>query len=208
MYVGIVDYGLGNLNSVRNMLRKIGVKASISADRKVLSSCDTLILPGVGHFKKGMQSLRDRDLISTLHRTVEEGKLLIGICLGMQLLGSFSEEGDCEGLGFIDANFRRFDFKNLEEPLPVPHMGWNYVEKLQDFQFLELLPKPCRFYFVHSYFADQVSSEDILLTTHYGQRIVAAYKRKNVLGFQFHPEKSHNFGISLFMGLFGQGLQF
>lgn len=204
MTVAIVDYGVGNLNSVRNMLQKVGVASTISGDPVELARVSTLILPGVGAFGAGMAALNERGLVSLLKQAADAGKEIVGICLGMQLLGSSSEEADCEGLGLISARFRRLATEKMETPLPIPHMGWNYVKRKKNSEFLKYLPEPSRFYFVHSYFADEVADEEILLTVKYGHEFVAAYQRDNIIGFQFHPEKSHKYGISLFEGLFAK----
>jgi len=204
MTISIVDYGVGNLNSVRNMLQKVGVASTITRDPRELSTASTIILPGVGAFGAGMTALKERGLATAIKEAAGAGIDIVGICLGMQLLGSSSEEAECDGLDLIGARFRRFDTRNMGSQLPIPHMGWNFVQQKKDKDFLRNLPKPSRFYFVHSYFADEVADEDVLLTATYGHDFVAAYQRENVMGFQFHPEKSHKYGISLFAELFAK----
>ena len=195
--IGIIDYGLGNLASVHNMLKKLGIKSIISANIDELKTCDKLILPGVGSFGMGMQFLKERSFIPMLNEYKESGRKIIGICLGMQLLGSWSEEGDCEGLGFIPAEFKKIKFTKAGANLIVPHMGWNYVKLANDQQGYTSVNEESRFYFVHSYYADNVRQEHILMTANYGEDFVAAFQDRNIVGFQFHPEKSHKYGMAL-----------
>ena len=185
------------------MLHKIGIKSIISADCAELDRADAIVLPGVGAFGAGMQALKQRQMINWLGHYAASGRMLVGICLGMQLLGNWSDEDHCAGLGLIEARFKKFKFDYQgQEKLPVPHMGWNYV-KLVDGHRLkgELLPSS-RFYFVHSYYASDVAQQNILLTADYGDTFVAAYNKNNIFGFQFHPEKSHLYGMHLFRLLF------
>lgn len=203
----VIDYGLGNVNSVRNMLKKVGVSAVVTRDPGQLADAGTLILPGVGSFGAGMEMLEASGLIPVLHEAVERGQRLVGICLGMQLLGTSSQESDRPGLGLIPAHFCRFDFSVLPRALPVPHMGWNEVQLASPEGWLNALPQPSRFYFVHSFHATDVPAEHVLLTAEYGLRFPAAYSKGQVMGFQFHPEKSHRFGMALFRALFAESLE-
>jgi glutamine amidotransferase len=200
--VAVIDYGIGNVNSVRNMLKKVGIRAAASGDPTELDSADALILPGVGAFGAGMSALHEHGLVDFVREYADSGRMLVGICLGMQLLGGQSEEAPVKGLGLIDARFKKFDAERMGAPLTVPHMGWNEVRPAQDTGLLSDVEGGTRFYFVHSYFATDVPPEQVLLTARHGRDFVAAYARDNVIGFQFHPEKSHRFGIRLFESLF------
>ncbi len=193
----VVDFGLGNIASVVNMIGKAGGIAIISTKREDILAASRIILPGVGAFDHGIEQLHALNLFSAIQEKASKNTPLLGICLGMQLLGNRSGEGRLNGLGLIDAEFKRFSFEN-KRMYRVPHVGWNdvLVEKVSP-----LLPKnggELRFYFTHSYHAVCKNDEDILTTTEYGYRFTSAYCRKNVFGVQFHPEKSHRFGMALF----------
>jgi len=193
--INIVDYGIGNLKSILNILNYIGVNSRISNSIEDIRNADKLILPGVGHFKTGMKNLIHSNLIDTLNEEVlAKKKNILGICLGMQLMTKHSEEGDCDGLGWIDATTKKFQ---LSEPLKVPHMGWNNVNYKKDTALNKNISKEPRHYFVHSYFVDCNNKEDVLATTLYGNEFVSAFQHKNIYGVQFHPEKSHKYGMEL-----------
>jgi len=200
----IVDYGVGNLGSMGNMLRKIGCPAKISADPDDVLAADKLILPGVGAFDQGIESLRRRGLADALTKQViERGIPLLGVCLGMQLLGSASEEGSMAGLGFIEAKTVRFPNHVDDVPLRVPHMGWNVVRPQKDDLLFHGLESQNRFYFVHSYHVDCADSEIVLGFTPYAGEFVSVLRQGNVWGVQFHPEKSHRFGMQLLKNFVG-----
>ena len=193
----IIDYGLGNLASIGNMLKKIGVEATISSDKDAIARADKLVLPGVGAFDVGMRNLIDRDLITILHEQVlEERTPILGICLGLQLFGTESAEGTRPGLGWIDA--RSIPFHSPPAgPSRVPHMGWNNLHPRTTSPLLGNLPEDSRFYFVHSYHLECHDPADVIAVTEYGYEFPSVVARENVLGTQFHPEKSHRFGASL-----------
>jgi glutamine amidotransferase len=196
--ITIIDYGAGNIKSIRNMLKKIGVESTISNIPDEIRKADKLILPGVGHFDYGMNSLVRSGLIDVLEETVINNKKpLLGICLGAQLLGNSSEEGVEKGLGWIDMEVVKFDVSKIEAQFKIPHMGWNEIEVHQSSTLLANLEKEARFYFVHSYHMETKNSKDILTTTHYGYDFVSGVKRDNIYGVQFHPEKSHKFGLQM-----------
>jgi len=200
----IVDYGVGNLGSMGNMLRKIGCPAKISADPDDVLAADKLILPGVGAFDQGIESLRRRGLADALTKQViERGIPLLGVCLGMQLLGSASEEGSMAGLGFIEAKTVRFPNHVDDVPLRVPHMGWNVVRPQKDDLLFHGLESQNRFYFVHSYHVDCADPEIVLGFTPYAEDFVSVLRQGNVWGVQFHPEKSHRFGMQLLKNFVG-----
>lgn len=195
----IVDYGMGNLGSIVNMLKKIGAHAKISADIHEIRSAEKLILPGVGAFDAGMKRLRELNLVETLNdEVIGKRKPVIGLCLGMQLITRKSEEGSETGLGWVDAETIRFRFDTQTANLKIPHMGWNDVSiQREGVLFSGMSGTENRFYFVHSYHVTCHRSEDILATTHYGYDFVSALQHENVMGTQFHPEKSHKFGMRL-----------
>lgn len=192
--ITIVDYGIGNVGSVLNMVRKVGGVATATSRREDVMSASHLILPGVGAFDYGVQQLKRLDLFSALVEKARSGTPLLGICLGMQLLGVRSEEGVLEGLRLIDATFRRFSCES-ERPLPIPHVGWREVRVIKDNPLIGNDEKTPRFYFTHSYHAVCADEQDVLATAEYGYVFTAAYCRGNVFGVQFHPEKSHRFGM-------------
>ena len=194
----IIDYGLGNVNSVRNMLKKIGVSAQISRSPDDIRKAKKLILPGVGAFDTGMRNLHELGLIPVLEEQVFERSVpILGICLGMQLMSKSSEEGRLPGLGWIDGNTKRFLLDGANAHLPVPHMGWNEVAIAKPHWLSANLPANSRFYFVHSYHVDCANQDDVLLYANYGISFSAAICSRNVLGVQFHPEKSYKFGMAL-----------
>nr|WP_297767937.1 imidazole glycerol phosphate synthase subunit HisH [uncultured Butyrivibrio sp.] len=195
--IGIIDYGLGNLGSIKNMLKIIGEKAIISSDTAELDHCDKLILPGVGAFDAGMNSLNETGLTQYIKDTALIAKKpILGICLGMQLLGEKSEEGTLQGLGLIPFESKRFQVQ--DQNLKVPHMGWDIVDIQKDIPLTHgLFDKRQRYYFVHSYHAVCNSPDNVLMTCDYGYEFAAAVVKENVMGVQFHPEKSHSFGMQL-----------
>ena len=197
----ILDYDMGNIASIKNMLRSIGHDdVVISSNKDELSKADKIILPGVGSFNQGMKSLEERDIIELLIRIAKDQKKpILGICLGMQLLGLDSEEGERDGLGLIPFHTKRF---RLDEPYKVPHMGWNDVRiETDDCPLLRYVkPEGSRYYFVHSYHAICDDSRYELMSSEYGYRFTAAVYKDNIYGVQFHPEKSHSFGKALLRG--------
>lgn len=190
----IIDYGVGNTGSIKNMLKKIGVDVTISSDLDTLLSASKLILPGVGSFDNAMSKLHNLGMVELLNqKVIIEKTPFLGICLGMQLLAKHSEEGSLKGLGWIDATVEKFNLSNYK----VPHMGWNIPHIKKASALSTNLPGESRFYFVHSYFFKPGNEKDILMTADYGRSFVAAIEHENILGVQFHPEKSHVFGLAL-----------
>jgi glutamine amidotransferase len=195
--IAIIDYGLGNLGSVANMLKKIGAPAMITAAPEELRKASGLILPGVGHFDEGMRKLREKALREVVAELVVDGKKpILGICLGMQLLARGSEEGVEPGLGWIPADVKRFEF-GAGERLSIPHMGWNEVDIVDADLFRGVPSIPARFYFVHSYHVVCDDPGRVAAWSTYGYRFAAAIRFGNVFGAQFHPEKSHKFGMAV-----------
>lgn len=196
--ITIVDYGVGNLGSILNMLKKIGAKAQASSDPDVLRQADKLILPGVGAFDAGMKKLNETGLVPVLNKLVlEENVPVIGLCLGMQLMTKRSEEGTEAGLGWIDAETVRFKFGPEDAQLKVPHMGWNTLDIRRQHPLVADLGPESRFYFVHSYHVVCQNEADVVAYTDYGYPLAAIINKGNILGAQFHPEKSHKFGMQL-----------
>jgi imidazole glycerol-phosphate synthase subunit HisH len=192
----IVDYGMGNLGSVLNMLKKAGAGAVISSIASVIETGEKLILPGVGSFDNGMKSLADRGLVEVLNRKVLGDRTpILGICLGMQLFSRRSEEGSLPGLGWIDADTTKFRFDGGRGKRAIPHMGWNVIRTTKTHPLLQGFEEPPRFYFVHSYHVQCRDAADVLATCEYGIEFTAAVRRDNIMGTQFHPEKSHKFGL-------------
>jgi len=195
--VTIVDYGVGNLASIANMARKAGTDCVISSDPAVVAAADKLILPGVGAFDRGMANLAERGLIPILNeRAMERRVPTLGLCLGMQLLGRGSEEGTRPGLGWLAADSVRFTFP-ADTALKVPHMGWNFIEPAAPAALVQSLPPEPRFYFVHSYYLACDNPGDVMCWTTYGGRFASGIHKGNLWGTQFHPEKSHSFGLAL-----------
>lgn len=196
MKIVIINYDMGNLRSVQKAFERVGASAMISDDPKIIEDADKLVLPGVGHFGLGMQKLHSKRIIDILHHKVSGLKTpILGICLGMQLLTRYSEEGNADGLGWIDAETLHLDLGG--HPLKVPHMGWNTVEKRKDSKALEGISPNDMFYFVHSYSVKCKDENDVLLKTTYGSTFHSAVEKENIVGFQFHPEKSHKSGLLL-----------
>lgn len=196
MATAIVDYGLGNLGSIANMLKVIGEKVYITDDVQKICDADRLILPGVGAFDAGMINLHQKGLDKLICTEAKSGKPILGICLGMQLLGRSSEEGKLPGLGLILFDNIRFRIDETSG-LKVPHMGWDIVNFQKESPLLEGITGEQRYYFVHSYHARCDSKENVLMTCDYGYEFTAAVVKNNIYGVQFHPEKSHDFGMRI-----------
>lgn len=194
----IVDYGVGNLASIKNMLKKAGHDAVISSEAGVIGQADKLILPGVGAFDTCAEKLQASGLIDTLDRKVlQEGTPVLGVCVGMQLLMEKSEEGVLPGLGWIQGEVIRFRQERMPAGTKIPHMGWTNVEICKGSRlFTDMYEEP-RFYFVHSYHSVPQREEDALVKADYGYSFTAGVEKDNIMGVQFHPEKSHKFGMKL-----------
>lgn len=196
--VVIIDYAMGNIGSIDNMLKYLGVKAVISSDVNVISNADKIILPGVGHFDRAMININILGLMDLLKEmALVKKKPFLGICLGMQIMCESSEEGILPGLSFVQAEVKKFDF-GLDTTLKVPHMGWNKIHINKPSNILNGLDDNSRFYFVHSYFVKCQNKMDILTKTTYALDFVSSFEVDNIIGVQFHPEKSHRFGVNLF----------
>src|ERR1035437_3074912 len=195
--IAIINYGLGNLTSILNMHTRLGIEAEITSDFKKIETADRLILPGVGHFKKGMENLINSGLKEHLEMLVlQYKKPILGICLGAQLMTKHSEEGDADGFGWVDAETIRFNQERLGE-LKVPHMGWQDITIKKLNPLLEKLPDNPRFYHVHSYHFSFLDNTEVSATAYYGYEFVCAFNKNNIYGTQFHPEKSHKYGMKI-----------
>jgi glutamine amidotransferase len=195
----IIDYGMGNLRSVQNKLKMIGCMSDISSDPYIIAKADRIILPGVGHFANGMRKLSERNLIDILNKKVVIEKVpFLGICLGMQLMGSFSEEGSINGLGWINAKTVLFRINEADKyRYKVPHMGWNKVNIENSSKLFRDVPLNAQFYFVHSYHFLTDDTNLLVGTTHYYYDFVSCVEKDNIFGTQFHPEKSQDAGMQL-----------
>ena len=194
--ITIIDYGIGNIGSIINMLDYIGIKSKATSDPDEVYNSKKLILPGVGAFDSAMQKINSiKDLKESLSQKVIKDKVpLMGICLGMQLLTNSSEEGNLPGLGWIDADVKKFP---VSKKMKVPHMGWNNVQIISTDKITKNLTEKEKYYFVHSYYVSVKDKKNSLMTTKYGLEFDSGIFFENIYGFQFHPEKSNKYGMKL-----------
>lgn len=187
---------MGNLRSVQKAFERIGVSVKISNNPDEILKAEKLVLPGVGHFEQGVKNLKDRGLFTVLNEGVLKNKIpIIGICLGMQLMTDFSEEGNCDGFGWIKGKTRKFSFQG--NGLKIPHMGWNNLTISKPNSLYEGITSDNFFYFVHSYYVSCDVESNILAETNYGNKFVSSFQKENIFGCQFHPEKSHDAGLKV-----------
>lgn len=192
--IAIIDYNTGNIGSIQNMLRKLGVESIITSDPEVMCKASKLILPGVGSFDSGMKKIRKLELFDKLNDLVLKKKIpILGICLGMQLMGENSEEGKEQGFGWMNESI--LSFKNLQLNSSIPVMGWNYVKSVKPNQLIQ--DQKAKFYFVHSYYFNSKCENCIATASINGFEYCVAFEKNNIFGVQFHPEKSHKFGMKL-----------
>ena len=192
--LAIVDYGMGNLNSVKKKLDRLKTTASITSNPKDIIKADKIILVGVGHFAKAMKNIKELNLLDTLNEAVIiKKKPVLGICLGMQLMANDSEEGNSEGLGWLDANVRKMQVDDTLR-FKIPHTGWNKITQSKKSRLMKGIPESSEFYFVHSYCLKSNEASNILNETEYCFKFTSAIEKDNIFGVQYHPEKSHDVG--------------
>lgn len=195
--IAIIDYGVGNLGSIQNMLNYLQIEAKMTCSVEDIWKADKLILPGVGAFDAGMEQLKLSGLKEILDEEVlGKHKSILGICLGMQLMTKGSEEGKMQGLGWFNAHTKKFVFDNNSGML-VPHMGWNEISIKHQHTLFNGLEEENKFYFVHSYYVQAEASKEEAATTFYGHDFASVMVNEHIMGCQFHPEKSHRFGMRL-----------
>ena len=192
--LAIVDYGMGNLNSVKKKLDRLKTTASITSNPKDIIKADKIILVGVGHFAKAMKNIKELNLLDTLNEVaIIKKKPVLGICLGMQLMANDSEEGNSEGLGWLDANVRKMQVDDTLK-FKIPHTGWNKITHVKKSHLMKGIPESSEFYFVHSYHLMSNETSNILNETEYCFKFISAIEKNNIFGVQYHPEKSHDIG--------------
>ena len=192
--LAIVDYGMGNLNSVKKKLDRLKTTASITSNPKDIIKADKIILVGVGHFAKAMKNIKELNLLDTLNEVaIIKKKPVLGICLGMQLMAKDSEEGNTEGLGWLDANVRKMQVDDTLR-FKIPHTGWNKITQSKKSRLMKGIPESSEFYFVHSYHLMPNETSNILNETEYCFKFTSAIEKNNIFGVQYHPEKSHDIG--------------
>lgn len=197
--IAIVDYGSGNIQAIRNIFTKLKVDSFFAHSAADLSRASRIILPGVGAFDEAISQLNQSGMREALDIAVlQQGKPVLGVCVGMQIMASRSDEGALEGLGWFDAEVRRFDESTILLKPKLPHMGWNEIEPIRSHPILQNIDNEKGFYFLHSYYFHCHDEQNILLRAQYGHKFACAVSKNNIFGFQFHPEKSHSNGINLF----------
>jgi imidazole glycerol-phosphate synthase subunit HisH len=196
--ITIIDYGLGNIRAFLNVYKRLNIEARAVTDAASLRGATKIILPGVGHFDHAMEQLDASGMRPDLDALVHADKVpVLGICVGMQMLASTSDEGTRAGLGWIAGRVRSFENEAATAALPMPHMGWNDVTPVSPDRIFAQLETESRFYFLHSYFFECARTDDVLAVSSYGSDFACAVRHANIYGVQFHPEKSHHFGTRL-----------
>jgi len=196
--ITIVNYGLGNIQAIANIYRRLGVAAQVASSHNELKNAMRIVLPGVGAFDWAMEKLNQSGMRGLLDELVtDKGRPVLGICVGMQMMAQRSEEGIEDGLGWIDADVKKFDEASFTQQTHLPHMGWNDVTPLKQGGLFAGLETDARFYFLHSYYFAPRNADDVLAVTDYFGKYASGVGHKNIFGVQFHPEKSHQWGIQL-----------
>lgn len=193
--ITLIDYGVGNINAFVNVYKRVDVPVKIAKTAADLEAAEKLILPGVGHFDHAMTQLNNSGMREKLDDLVLNKKIpVIGICVGMQMMANNSDEGEIEGLKWIDATVKKFDETKIQQVTRLPHMGWNDVKPVKDISLFKGLEKEAIFYFLHTYYFECNKKEDVMAETEYGITFASAAHHENKYGIQFHPEKSHHYG--------------
>lgn len=196
--IGLIDYGVGNIRAFANIYKQLDVPHKIASSVADLEGCTKVVLPGVGAFDHAMEKLHQSGMKEKLDELVLEKKMpVVGICVGMQMLAKRSDEGTADGLGWIDGEVKKFDVTKIQYATHLPHMGWNDIVPTKENPILKGLEKNAKFYFLHSYYFSCNREEDAIASTEYGVDFTCAVNNENIFGVQFHPEKSHHFGITL-----------
>ena len=196
--IAIIDYGVGNIRAFINIYKKLDIPIIAAKKEEDLKFADKLILPGVGAFDHAMEQLKQSGMKESLDELVLKNKIpVIGVCVGMQMLANSSEEGKLPGLGWIDGSVKKFDGSTIQYSTHLPHMGWNDIQPIKENKILTGLENDAKFYFLHSYYFHCNQQEDAIATTDYGIEFSCAINKENIYGVQFHPEKSHRYGIQL-----------
>lgn len=202
--ITIVDYGLGNIHAFANIYKNLGIPVSFAKTSSELEDASHIILPGVGAFDWAMERLDASGMRPTLDSLVLlKKKHVLGICVGMQMMARSSDEGRSAGLGWFDAKVKRFDESRIQSRTHLPHMGWNDVHPTDTNDLFQDLGDSARFYFLHSYYFAPTDPSDVLAQADYGERFACAVRRGNIYGVQFHPEKSHSWGVQLLKNFAG-----
>ncbi len=197
--IAIIDYGSGNIAAIANIYKQLKIPHAVTRDADELAKADRYILPGVGAFDATMRNLNDSRIVAVLHeQVIGQGKKLLGICVGMQVLAESSEEGELSGLGWIPGRIKKIDASRLTSGPRLPHMGWNSIQPRAESPIFRGVDVERGFYFLHSYFFDAANDEHVLATVNYGNDMPCSVIRENVIGMQFHPEKSHANGVAIF----------
>ena len=196
--IKIIDYGLGNVLAFSNVYKRLNIAVGVAKSASDLRGATKLILPGVGAFDHAMELLQQSGMREALDELVRARSVpVLGVCVGMQILAASSEEGRLAGLGWIDGNVRKFDVASFRQRTPLPHMGWNDVKPVRPSPLFAGLDSDARFYFLHSYYFDCARRDDVLAEAEYGMTFSCAIESNRIFGVQFHPEKSHRYGVRL-----------
>jgi len=197
--IGIIDYGSGNVQAIATIYKNLNIDYLIISDPGDLKKANKLVLPGVGAFDATMQQLIDSGLRDELNNLVINKKVpILGICVGLQVMGFSSDEGDLKGLGWISGKVKKFNINKIESKPKLPHMGWNTIIDIQNHDLFKGIDNEFGFYFVHSFYFECESKDNILATSNYGTDFASSIYSDHIIGTQFHPEKSHGNGVLLF----------